>query len=156
MVLGSVCLITGKNDGMVSGVRYFQCEAMHGTFTRLTRLSRKPLFPIDPSKECEVHGSTPPRCLVERQLSPSPHTGNATTSPGDGMTTPIRFGGSSPTSAAPLKLGDRVIVQSSTSGTKRGVLRYIGTTEFAEGEWAGVELDQPLGEYLHASVTLPV
>ena len=41
-----------------------------------------------------------------------------------------------------LKLGDRVLV----SGTKQGVLRFIGTTDFAKGEWAGVELDEPMGK----------
>ena len=30
----------GKNDGSVAGVRYFQCEAMRGIFTRPSKLSR--------------------------------------------------------------------------------------------------------------------
>lgn len=41
-----------------------------------------------------------------------------------------------------LKVGDRVLV----SGAKNGVLRFIGTTEFAQGVWGGVELDQPIGK----------
>ena len=41
-----------------------------------------------------------------------------------------------------LKLGDRVLV----SGSKPGTLRYIGPADFAKGEWAGVELDDPLGK----------
>ncbi len=41
-----------------------------------------------------------------------------------------------------LQVGDRVIV----SGTKIGILRFSGTTEFAQGEWAGVELEQPIGK----------
>lgn len=44
-----------------------------------------------------------------------------------------------------LKLGDRVIV-SSSQGSKTGVLKYIGETEFATGEWCGVELDDPVGK----------
>lgn len=44
-----------------------------------------------------------------------------------------------------LKLGDRVIVQSS-QGSKAGTLRFIGTTDFAKGEWCGVELNDPLGK----------
>lgn len=44
-----------------------------------------------------------------------------------------------------LKLGDRVIV-SSSQGSKTGVLRYIGETEFASGDWCGVELDDPIGK----------
>ena len=43
-----------------------------------------------------------------------------------------------------LRLGDRVIVTSS-QGSKAGALRFLGTTEFAAGQWAGVELDDPLG-----------
>jgi CAP-Gly domain-containing linker protein 1 len=41
-----------------------------------------------------------------------------------------------------LQLGCRVIV----SGNKIGTLRYLGTTHFAKGEWAGVELDEPQGK----------
>ena len=41
-----------------------------------------------------------------------------------------------------LHVGDRVLV----SGSKPGTLRYVGTADFAKGEWAGVELDDPLGK----------
>lgn len=34
---------SGKNDGCVSGKRYFQCEPKRGIFSRLTRLTREPL-----------------------------------------------------------------------------------------------------------------
>ena len=32
------------------------------------------------------------------------------------------------------------------SGSKPGVLRYLGKTDFAKGEWAGVELDDSQGK----------
>lgn len=41
-----------------------------------------------------------------------------------------------------FKIGDRVVV----SGTKHGVVRYLGETGFAKGDWAGIELDEPLGK----------
>lgn len=40
--------------------------------------------------------------------------------------------------AASLNVGDRVVV----SGQK-GVVRFVGTTDFAKGKWVGVHLDQP-------------
>ena len=30
-------------------------------------------------------------------------------------------------------------------GTKRGKITFIGETQFAKGEWAGVVLDDPIG-----------
>ena len=44
-----------------------------------------------------------------------------------------------------FKLGDRVIIKSS-QGSKVGIVRYVGTTDFAPGEWCGVELDGPRGK----------
>jgi CAP-Gly domain-containing linker protein 1 len=44
-----------------------------------------------------------------------------------------------------FQLGDRVIVKSQ-QGSKVGHLRFMGTTEFATGEWAGVELDDAMGK----------
>ncbi|CAG9533784.1 unnamed protein product [Cercopithifilaria johnstoni] len=41
-----------------------------------------------------------------------------------------------------LEIGDRVIV----SGGKCGRLRFLGNTEFKDGVWAGIELDQPVGK----------
>ena len=41
-----------------------------------------------------------------------------------------------------VKVGDRVVV----SGHKVGMVRYVGTTEFAEGDWVGVELDEARGK----------
>lgn len=39
-------------------------------------------------------------------------------------------------------IGQRVWV----GGSKPGVIAYIGETQFAPGEWAGVVLDQPIGK----------
>lgn len=33
------------------------------------------------------------------------------------------------------------------NGFKMGVVKFIGETEFAAGEWIGVALDRPSGEY---------
>ena len=41
----------------------------------------------------------------------------------------------------PLKVGDPVAV----GGVKKGIVRFVGTTSFAPGSWAGIELDEPIG-----------
>lgn len=43
----------------------------------------------------------------------------------------------------PLVVGNRVLV----NGIKSGTLRYIGSVKFAQGDFCGVELDQPEGKH---------
>ena len=57
-----------------------------------------------------------------------------------GSTTDLSAGGDA--SKLTIKVGDRVVV----SGSKVGTARYVGSTEFAKGDWVGVELDEPLGK----------
>ena len=45
----------------------------------------------------------------------------------------------------PLRVGDRVYVNSS-KGMLDGRLRYLGSTDFAPGYWAGIELEESLGK----------
>ena len=50
------------------------------------------------------------------------------------------------------QLGDRVLIEGpnsvdGTAGIERsGTIKYIGKTEFKEGDWLGVELDTPTGK----------
>lgn len=47
--------------------------------------------------------------------------------------------------ARSFRLGDRVLVNAN-SGTKLGTLSFLGETDFAAGQWAGIELDEPVGK----------
>ncbi|XP_063972275.1 restin homolog isoform X2 [Diachasmimorpha longicaudata] len=114
----------GKNDGSVAGSRYFQCAPKHGIFSRLTRLTR---YPLQESLMIQPELKTPPG---NKSISPSLN---------------VSMTSLSSTTSRDLKIGDRVIV-SSSQGSKTGVLRYLGVTEFAAGEWCGVELDEPVGK----------
>ncbi|XGW15011.1 hypothetical protein V3C99_000914 [Haemonchus contortus] len=67
------------------------------------------------------------------------------------MLSPARFTSPAPGEGEPkspyaaefgFDIDDRVVV----SGGKQGVVRFIGETEFAQGIWAGIELEQPLGK----------
>uniref|UniRef100_UPI00358FE22E CAP-Gly domain-containing linker protein 4-like n=1 Tax=Myxine glutinosa TaxID=7769 RepID=UPI00358FE22E len=42
-----------------------------------------------------------------------------------------------------LTPGQRITI----SGRKSGVLRFMGPTQFSSGQWAGIELDQPIGKH---------
>lgn len=163
----------GKNDGSVAGVRYFQCEMKRGVFSRIAKISREPVTggirttptvtpaptpsgdvvppraktPTEPVKlQPETNGTvTPPQPAIGPQASKMSSLQRAGTVSGSQSNLKATPSGSSTNlieNKFNLKVGDRVLV----SGTKPGVLRYIGTTEFANGNWAGVELDDPLGK----------
>ncbi|GAB6019467.1 CAP-GLY domain-containing linker protein 1 [Chamberlinius hualienensis] len=123
----------GKNDGSVAGVKYFQCEPKRGVFSRLTKLTREPLLHLltDGALDATL-GSPSIRSTSPRPMSTSRGSLAASRS-------------STPSLEGTLRVGDKVNV-ASASGNKIGVLRYLGATDFAAGEWAGVELDEPIGK----------
>lgn len=90
----------GKNNGVVQGVQYFQCEPNHGVFARPQNLVLEP-----------------PKQLPKQAVKPKDK-------------------------AHKFQVGDGVLV----SGTKAGVIAFLGPTQFAKGEWAGVVMEKPEGK----------
>ncbi|KAG5865982.1 hypothetical protein JTB14_034240 [Gonioctena quinquepunctata] len=136
----------GKNDGSVGGTRYFQCEPKKGVFSRLTRLTRVPLE-REGMGSGETYATTPSPVGNGYRRSPISPTGST-----KGLfKTPMSVGGStaslmsSASHVIDYRIGDRVIIKSG-QGSKVGTVRFMGTAEFAPGEWVGVELDDPRGK----------
>lgn len=195
----------GKNDGTVSGVRYFACQPLHGIFARLHTLTSRAIDASSgPDKQPVSKPSDTGSDGVGSSTSGSVHDGQAdrkervqvnnedtlpaalstsrpsklqpTSSRPSGLARFSRSTGTASSSSSSLsqtaatasqsqqpveaataasskprntagslhalKVGDRVVI----GGNKTGTLRYFGATHFAKGEWAGIELDEPIGK----------
>jgi CAP-Gly domain-containing linker protein 1 len=146
---------TGKNNGTVNGRQYFQCEPNRGVFSRLNKLTRSPTasgktlpsesapdIQIDDSKPTAGKTGLPEVKTVPSDKSSSPRGLRPVAAENHIAVFPTDSTGSDNGITPAFNIGDRVTV----SGYKTGTLRYLGTTDFASGIWAGVELDEPVGK----------
>uniref|UniRef100_A0A1I7XIF3 CAP-Gly domain-containing protein n=1 Tax=Heterorhabditis bacteriophora TaxID=37862 RepID=A0A1I7XIF3_HETBA len=50
------------------------------------------------------------------------------------------------TLAQTMKIGDRCEVRVKGQGSRRGVVAFIGNTQFKDGVWIGIKYDEPVGK----------
>ncbi|XP_057715155.1 CAP-Gly domain-containing linker protein 4-like isoform X2 [Corythoichthys intestinalis] len=161
---------SGKNDGSVGGVRYFNCSPRHGVFAPPSRVQR-----IHGSVDClsELSSShlnhTSISGVIRRSFSTSsaiapPKEKNRRSPVPRSRSNPHRrrwstlSGGSSSISSMPrstagtvyrsdnqvrLHEGMQVLLN---SANEMASIRYMGTTDFAPGLWLGLELRGPKGK----------
>lgn len=135
----------GKNDGSVGGVSYFQCLPKHGIFAPLSKVSKADSLPNSRPNSRPTSASR----IAQAQISHSGSRPSSRPSSRTNSRASSRSGSPSPSPRANgtdetlgFQVGDNVMV----AGQKNGVVRFIGKTQFAEGFWLGIELQQAVGK----------